>query len=705
MNDPKLAAIFRDEAAEHLDALERLLLAIEAGHEDPAAAIDECFRRAHTLKGAARAVGSSEIQKAAHDVEDLLNPFRGGAKPLSSQVLHEALSRIDGIRKAVSALTRSKESVDNSAADPPSADATPTAAVKSVTDTPSTGLRIDSGRLDRMIGLLGNIEISHKAGEKVGDDVRRVLDVLGHAHGDLDRLESRLRQKNKAPAGEAMPSIQEAKLAIRAAAESLGMMRSTVESRHSEEELLLGQLDDEVRRARLVPISTLSLFLERACRDAANETGKKISFTMSGGEVTLDRAVIDAVQEPLLHLVRNAVAHGIELPPARAASGKSPEGSVAIEARRLGNRARIRVKDDGAGVNLARLRPIVASRKRQTMEETQAMSDESLMDCLFQGGITTATNADALSGRGAGLEIVRTRLRAVQGDVRVIETGAAGTVFELTLPVHLQIMRIMIFRSPSGIYGLPTASILRTERVRANDVRLLEGRPVFSTPTGPIPLVALDPALGIPERSRTSAGVCVTLEVGARRAGILVDEVIEETEMLIRDLGFPMGHVSNITGAAIRPDGTILLILNPVELGESALGIRSVAAPEPAKVSVRPRILVVDDSPTTRSVLRGLFSAAGFDVTLASDGVEGHARYVQQGADVVVTDIQMPRMDGFAFTRAVKSESGGRVPVVLVTGRESEADRRAGLEAGADAYVVKSTFEESDLIETVRRFL
>ena len=195
------------------------------------------------------------------------------------------------------------------------------------------------------------------------------------------------------------------------------------------------------------------------------------------------------------------------------------------------------------------------------------------------------------------------------------------------------------------------------------------------------------------------------LEVGARRAGILVDEVIEETEMLIRDLGFPMGHVPNVAGAAIRPDGSILLILNPAELGESALGKRIAGAAEPAKATVRPRILVVDDSPTTRSVLRGLFSAAGFDVTLASDGVEGHARYVEHGADVVVTDIQMPRMDGFAFTRAVKSESGGRVPVVLVTGRESVADRRAGLEAGADAYVVKSTFEESDLIETVRRFL
>ncbi|MBI4179290.1 response regulator [bacterium] len=697
MNDPRLAAIFREEAAEHLDALERLLLAIEAGHEDPATSIDECFRRAHTLKGAARAVGSTEIQRTAHDLEELLNPFRGGARPLSSQVVQDALARLDGIRREVSELTRPKDASDIPGGVPSPAGPR--------SEAPIAGLRIDSGRLDRMIGLLGSVEISHKAGEKVGEEVRRVLDVLGHAHGDLGRLETRLRQKNQAPPGEVLPSVQEARLAIRAAAESLSMMRSTAGSRYSEEELLLDQLDDEVRRARLVPLSTLSLFLERACRDAANETGKKIGFTMSGGEVTLDRAVIDAVQEPLLHLLRNAAAHGIEPPPGRAAAGKPPEGSVTIDARRLGNRVRIRVKDDGAGVDLARLRPIVTARLRQTPDETRAMSDESLMECLFQGGITTAKNTDALSGRGAGLEIVRTRLRAVQGDVRVIESGPAGTVFELTLPVHLQIMRIMIVRGASGFYGLPTASVLHTERVRTGDVRLLAGRPVFAAPRGPIPLVALDSALGIPERSRTSAGVCVILEVGAHRAGILADEVIEETEMLIRDLGFPMGHVPNIAGAAVRPDGSILLILNPAELGESALGKKFTPAAEPAKVSVRPRILVVDDSPTTRSVLRGLFSAAGFDVVLASDGVEGRARYVQQGADVVVTDIQMPRMDGFAFTRAVKSESGGRVPVVLVTGRESEADRRAGLEAGADAYVVKSTFEESDLIETVRRFL
>lgn len=705
MFDSKLTAIFREEAAEHLDVLERLLLAIEAGQEDPVASIDECFRRAHTLKGAARAVGVQAIQESAHELEDLLNPHRGGAKAISEAVLRESLSRIDTLRRSVEDATRPEPAGAGSTG---SEEVSPKMPIptKPAAEVQPTGLRIDSSRLDRMIGLLGNIQISHKAAEKVPEDIRRMFDILSHTSENLGRIESGLRQNVPQP-DRLMSSMQECRLAIQSATESMNMLRAAIGSRLAEETVLLDQLDEEIRRARLVPLSTLALFLERAGRDAADEKGKKVVFKMTGGQVTLDRVVIDAIQEPLLHLVRNAVAHGIESPETRRTAGKPPEGSLTIEAYRRGNQARIRVKDDGRGVDLDRLRTLVASRKRLSSEEATAVSEESLLDALFHGGLSTSKEADTLSGRGAGLEIVRTRLRTIQGDVRIFETGPAGTTFELALPVHLQIMRIMIVRASSGVYGIPTAAIQKTVRIKSSDLRSVESRPVLPTPSGPVRLVSIDAALGLPEKSNGSAdGVCLILESGGQSTAIQAEEILDETEVLIRDLGFPLGQLANIAGAAIRPDGSVLPVLNPAELGESAEAARDVSPGAPDESAPqRPRVLVVDDSPTTRSVLRGLFSAAGFDVALASDGVEGHTMFLQQGADVVVTDIQMPRMDGFAFTRALKSSGGRRVPVILVTGRESEADRRAGLESGADAYVVKSTFEEGDLIETVRRFL
>ncbi len=711
--------IFREEAREHLQGLERGFLDLEAASapEQRPALIDALFRHAHSLKGDARAMGLNALQQAAQALENVLDDLRDKPETVEHGVIGMSLEQLDQLRQAFDAWQQGRES--EPPLEPDEASATPAAAQPASASTDREGpvesssdespaatsatpappgdegftVRVPSERLDRMLTLAGELRIAQRAG---GFSSER----LALLREDLQRLRKSLHDQT---AAQCLPAVDT----------TLDKLRR-IETEHrrarTREQLLAEGLEADIRQARLLPLVMLTDSLRRAVRDLAQSLGKSIRYQVDVGQVLLDKAVIEALREPLLHLIRNACDHGIESAEQRRAAGKPPEGTIGIRAFRQGERIRITVTDDGGGVDFARVRERLGRTGRLTESELGELSEHDLSSSLFQAGFSTADLGE-VSGRGVGLDVVLDAVRRLQGSVELEATSGAETTFALTVPVTVSTIRILTVCSNGQFYGVPSASVVRTGRAKRDELRGWGDGWVLPIDGQTVRWVHLADLLKLPvARSGIGGDAWSYLLVAheGRRVAVAVDDLDEEGEVLLKPLGFPLKGLPGILGGTIRPDGSVQLVL---DLSVSAFGPpagRSTTAARHEKSSNAQdepagRILVVDDSPTTRAILRNVFAAAGYAVRTATDGVDALERLRSGGTDLVVTDLEMPRLNGFDLTRQVKAKFG--LPVILVTGRESEAHRREGLAAGADAYVVKSTFEGQGLLEIVAQFV
>jgi two-component system chemotaxis sensor kinase CheA len=404
--------------------------------------------------------------------------------------------------------------------------------------------------------------------------------------------------------------------------------------------------------------------------------------------------------------VRNAVDHGIEPPAVRARVGKAPQGTVRVSAHTRGDRLVVEVGDDGAGVDLGAVRSRLATLGRAVPND-----DREAARALFEPGVSTRAEATTISGRGVGLDLVRATVARIGGVVDVTWEAGAGTTVTLECPVSLATLRGVVARVSGQPVVIPTAHVARLLRVRPDDVRQAEGRSVLPSPDGPVSLVALARVLGPPLADATASEETpvVLLHAGPRRLAVAVDELLAEQEVVVRPLARRGGAMPHLAGAAILGTGQVALVLNPAAVVDSGLAGAQAAAVALAPAPVarrRPRVLVVDDSITTRTLEQSVLEAAGFDVATAVDGADGWRLLQEQGADLVVADVEMPRMDGIALCRAIRaSKRFAALPVVLVTALERPEHRAQGLDAGADAYIGKSGFDQQHLLDTVRQLL
>ena len=421
-----------------------------------------------------------------------------------------------------------------------------------------------------------------------------------------------------------------------------------------------------------------------------------------------DRAVLDGMREAVLHLVRNAVDHGLEPPAERRAAGKPEAGELRVCAALHGEQLTVTVSDDGRGLDTNAIRGQLQRRGLPVPD-----TDAELALAVFEAGFSTRASATEISGRGVGLDVVRSIMTRLRGDVRVQWTRGRGTTFRLESPITLATQRVLFVDAGGQTLAIPTAAIARLHRVEVATLPRIDGRPALPTPAAaPVPLVSLAALLGPPlaVRPPEELALVVSIEVGERRLALVVDAFGDEEEIVVR----PIEHrgarpLPQLAGAAMLADGRIALVLNPAALAAPSLArgrrAASVEAAAPAP-RARPRILVVDDSITTRTLEESVLTGAGFDVLTAVDGADGWKLLQEHGADLVLTDIEMPRMDGVALCEAVRaSRRFAQLPVVLVTSLESAADRARGLDAGADAYIVKSGFDQEELLTLVRQLL
>jgi two-component system chemotaxis sensor kinase CheA len=460
-----------------------------------------------------------------------------------------------------------------------------------------------------------------------------------------------------------------------------------------------------VRRLRLRPFGDVCESLPRAVRDVAAAGNKEVELTIDGVDVEADRMVIDALRDPLLHLVRNAVDHGIEPPDERERTGKPRQGSIRVSAELAGGRMVVSVADDGAGLDEDAIRRTLRERG---LPEPGSSSD--LAEVLLTGGFSTRQQATAISGRGVGLDIVRSSLERIRGSVDVEWTKGRGTTFILECPPTPATLRAVLVRLGAYVYALPTVHVQRLRRVRTADLRSAAGGMILPTRKGPIRVFSLARLLGPPLEARPleQTAIVVVASVGSRRGGFIVDEVLDEDELVMRPLGAGDGAVPHAAGATILPSGKVALVLAVPSLLSAGLRPGKAIAPTVTvdRDTPRLRILVADDSITTRTLEQGVLESAGYQVFTAVNGEDAWDTLQQEGADALVADVEMPRMDGFALCRRVRSSERFReLPIVLVTGLDSAADRARGLEAGADVYIAKASFDQSSLLEAVSQLI
>lgn len=504
-----------------------------------------------------------------------------------------------------------------------------------------------------------------------------------------------------------------------AIAERLGRAKELAATLHREAKLLanaelrdLGQVSEEVQTLRMLPLSVLFEPYPRMVRDLARELGKEVELVVDGEDTRADRAVVEALREPLMHLVRNALDHGLETRVDRVAAGKHPRGCLTLRASREGSRIMLRVEDDGAGMDPALLRRVAVRRGVLDEAAANALSDSAARELIFLPGFSSREVVTDLSGRGVGLDAVRASLQALGGDVGVESAPGWGTIFTLRVPVSLTMAPLLFVQVGDETLALSAVHVSRALKVEAAEVGEVAGRPTVRNDGRVLPFASLASLLALgPERPAREGDLVLVVKGQGMEAALAVDRVLEERVQAILPLKGILARFTHLTGATSLADGRLVMVLSAATL---AAGVHGTAPLKLARPPVRPpqarrrRVLVVDDSPLTRELVANLLEAVGYDTLRAPDGNGALELLGQDGppVELVVTDLEMPEMDGVELTRRLKSDpTRARLPVVILTTRGGEADRARGLAAGADGYITKGDLVRQDLVDVVGRLL
>jgi two-component system, chemotaxis family, sensor kinase CheA len=726
----KLAAIFQGEHAEHLEHIRSVLGLLENVKDTQGRTeLDEAFRRAHSLKGAARAVDLEAVEGLASGLETLFSRVREGTLTLdqrAARVVHQVLDASEdcvgafrenripeepaaALRAIADLLAMQEPQIEERVDAPAKPDLAPAPAALS---QPIEMVRLPAENLDRLVRSTGQILSESSRQSSVGGE----LDVLDNQITEIAAECVRFRKASTAsmwrlasqPEYSAVIrhiGLVEQKvrsLAGRSRSARLLQQRSSWNTRRSAE-----QLQRDVWSARMAPAEDLFEGFRKMVRDLAREENKEVDFRLSGSGVRADRVVLQALKDPVMHLLRNAISHGIEAPADRAGAGKRPVASLTLRLDSQRGRLLVEVEDDGRGVDLKKVDQVLSQA------EPGQHSTEELERAIFRPGFSTSATVNRLSGRGMGLSVVYETVHRLQGDVHLRPKETPGASFLLSVPLSVSTSHLLLLSAAGQTFGIPTHGIERLYRMRLERVETQAGKPVVTLEGHAVPLYGLAHLLKIGDASQSWPGAMlpvIVLKSGARRCAVWVDEFLMERDALIQDLGMPCPASGNISGGALLREGTVFVVLNPAGLAASCTP--SAAAPAPSVrvqapvPAVAHGILVVDDSITSRSLERSILEAHGYRVRVAVDGLEALELLRFEKADLIITDIQMPRMDGFGLVEALKADPGLKgIPVIIVSSLEKAEDQERGLRLGADAYVVKRKFDQTELLDAIRQMI
>ena len=727
-----LQALFEQEADQRLGRLGQLVLELEqASIENSADIIAEIFREVHTLKGSAAVVGLEEVSRHAHAVEERLSDLRAGTVAMTPAIVDALLLAIDSLTALIRAAIAG-EAIDEHANDellagldaaflmaqlapiatvagepavqppthaevqpevqpemqpevpPEPPPATPPATQpETQPETPPAAQANPPAQVPAAVARAPRASTPSREGS-------------GTVMVPLERLDELVRMVGEAAAAHLRVG--------RALTESLGVEAANL-SEFGELSRVLNGLQERAMRTRMVPVSTITDQLQRAVRDAARSLGKDVRWEVRGDDTELDRGVLHQLSDALLHLVRNAIDHGIDSSAARAAAGKPEQAVVRLHAMQLGSEVIIAVNDDGGGIDLDRVRDQAASVGIDATD----LTDEEVMQLIFRSGFSTAKFVSDISGRGVGLDAVRASVEAARGRVEVRSTPGVGSEFRIIVPITLAVLRCLLVESAGQRFALPLHRVALALAEESAPMLHAEGRRMIQVDGQPVPVSELTDVMEMAS-TRTTQGTLVVVNGTVGRHAFLVDALVGQRDVVVKGLSSLVPRLDVVAGASVEPDGSILLVLDPPGLIERSRrdGARSISdlMTASAPAGRHGRILVVDDALTVRELQRTILERAGFVVRVATDGVEALEVLRDEQFDLVLTDVEMPRMDGFTLTEHIRDHpTHAHVAVLILTSLASDSDRRRGMDAGADGYIVKSAFDEQSLLAAVDRLV
>jgi two-component system chemotaxis sensor kinase CheA len=736
-----LRATFKVEAQEHVQAMATGVLALEKSPARDAQRrlVETVFRAAHSLKGAARAVDFTDIESQCQSLEDMFAAWKRQESAPTRDALDSVHRTLDAVSAALAVPGRLREPApapDQSSSEPARAVSISAEAVSAVPATVDKAVsreetvRIAVAKLDAQVLQAEEMLAAKLSTGQRAEDVRALANRFVTWKKEWTAVEPEARalrqaMDRKTPGGTVQPPTPSLARVLEFLEWNLDHLKSleghvaALSRTADQDRQMIGKLVDDLleesKKLLLLPFATLAAAFPKLVRDLCRDQGKEADLVVRGEEVEIDKRILEEMKDPLIHLLRNAVDHGIETPEERRRSGKPSRATITLAASHVnGSKVKLLVSDDGAGIDADKVKASAVEHGILSTDAARQLGDAAAQQLVFEADVTTSPMITRLSGRGLGLAIVREKAEQLGGTVSFESQPRQGTHFSIVLPSTLATFRGILVEAAQRLFVVPTIHVERVARVNADEIQTVEGRETVSLSGRAVALVRLADVLELPRAESNgeshAATLVLVLGTGDQRVAFAVDAVLDEQDVLVKPLRTPLSRVRNIAGATVLGSGQVAPILNVSDLLKSARKAggavaRTAAGARPAHVEAH-SVLVAEDSITSRMLLKSILESAGYTVKTAVDGMEAFTLLRAEPFDLVVSDVEMPRLNGFDLTAKIRADKKlAELPIVLVTALETREDRERGIDVGANAYIVKSNFDQSHLLDVVRRLV
>lgn len=762
IEDDELRDIYKTATTERLHKLEAGLMHLEKQPSDRAK-LEEFLREAHTLKGDSRMLGVRDVETLTHQLEDCLAAVKRGESVLTRELCDRLYHGLDAIRQLVqeavtgeaagvnvfhvlaqlmgadsisafeetppaNAIAEAIELFDDDFLFPEIAISEPQLAGSQLltadypslnTDTIDT-IRVEAEKLDTLMRQAGELSVTKRRIARRMGEIEEILKLSEELSRDafvnrsiLDKIERGLHNGN-------LKQVQNFQHRTEQRLEQLGMLVNRLKNTAYEDtaslDIVSNELESGIKTLRLLPLSTIFNLFPRMVRDLTKQQGKEVNLAIEGGDTRVDRRILEEMKDPLMHILRNAIDHGIETPQERENLGKPRTATICLRGYQTSRSISIEVVDDGRGLNLESIKQTAVRRGICTEEALASMTTAQIQSLIFASGFSTRTEVTEISGRGVGLDVVRANVERLKGNIQVDSTPSMGCEFRLRLSTSIATTQVLIVEVDRTPYAMPLEFVEKMLLVSRQEIFAIEGSQTIAFEGQPISVAWLADLLEVRVSTPSSPKAldaaaktipCVLLKVGTERLGLLVDVLLDRQDVVLKPQSKLIERVRNISGATILSNGEVCMVLNCQDLLKSLQkGSGAVISNQIAESETKQKLLLVEDSIIIRTQMKRLLEGAGYDVTIAVDGLEGFNKLKTGNFDAVVTDVEMPNMNGFALATQIRQHREySELPVILVTTLASDEDKRRGAEAGADAYLTKGDFDQKILIETLKRLI
>ncbi|MBI5375278.1 MAG: hybrid sensor histidine kinase/response regulator [Candidatus Schekmanbacteria bacterium] len=716
IKDKELRELFRVESEEHIQGIEKGLIQLETNPDDKET-LEVIFREAHSIKGAARMVGVKDVELITNRFEDILGSVRNGETKFDQSVVDIIFRGIDAVRKIVNeAVTGEPSGVDLSGViellKSGAEKETNAPHIEELTVSNEEGgyridryrvdtVRVETKRLDRLMTYSEELTV-------LKTRMAHFLAEINHALEMLDDISSLVLRKE----GGWLQGINEMTGGVLL---TLKKLRDAAYENDAKLELVSAELEEGIRNIRLIPLNSLFNLFPRMVRDMEREYGKEIKFEITGGETMADKKVIEDMKDPVMHILRNAVDHGIESPDVREKMGKNRKGTIALRGFRTDNSIFIEIQDDGSGLDIEKIKHNSLKQKLYTADEVEKMTPEEIKSIIFASGFSTSSFVTEISGRGVGLDVVRTNVEQLKGTIEVLSKQGSGCTIKIKLPITLATVRAIIVTANEMLFAVPVEFIRYCRLISGKNFFSIEGSETVSIDGHSVSAARLSDILEI--NGSKSAKIderldCIIISVVDDQFCVIVDSILDEREIVLKPHNPLLKHVPNISGTTMLGSGELCMVLNPHDMRKvfrNRRGFMMTKKPESGEMAEELKkhvVLLVEDSITTLTQEKRILESAGYEVVTAVDGMDALSKLAFRRFDAVVSDVMMPNMDGLTLTEKIRRDTKcSEMPVILVTTLASDEDKKRGLEAGANAYIAKPAFEQKILLDTLKRLI